>query len=107
MYNYKIIMKEIRFEWDEHKNSINKRKHGVSFEDAVIVFLDEKAIYIADPEHSVGEERFLLLGAGGEHGILVVCHCYRMEGRQDEIIRIISARKANNLEKKQYREVKR
>lgn len=100
-------MSEIKFEWDEHKNRINKRKHGISFEDAVMVFLDEKAIYIADPAHSVGEERFLLLGASGEHGILVVCHCYRTEECQDEIIRIISARKANNLEKKQYREVER
>ena len=55
-------MKNITFEWDANKASINKKKHGVSFEDAKIVFYDENAVIINDPEHSKNEERFILLG---------------------------------------------
>jgi uncharacterized DUF497 family protein len=55
-------MARIRFEWNRAKNSINKRKHGVSFEEAETVFSDEHALLINDPEHSDEEERFILLG---------------------------------------------
>lgn len=89
-----------RFEWDERKSRINVRKHGVSFEEARTAFLDEFARVMPDPEHSADEERFVLLGLSTVLRILVVCHCYR-EG--DEVIRIISARKADRHEAKQYR----
>jgi uncharacterized protein len=89
---------ELRFEWDPRKAAHNKRKHGVTFEEAQTVFLDEQALLINDPEHSEGEERFLLLGLSSPYRILVVCHCYR----RLDVIRIISARKASRLERRQY-----
>jgi len=52
----------LRFEWDNRKNAQNKRKHGLSFEEARTVFFDERALLIADPDHSQHEERFILLG---------------------------------------------
>jgi len=55
-------MEDIRFEWDEPKNRENKRKHGVSFEEAQTVFFDENAIRYYDPDHSESEDRFIMLG---------------------------------------------
>ena len=55
-------METIRFEWDENKNSINKEKHHIAFEEAKTVFYDEEALVIDDPEHSEEEERFIILG---------------------------------------------
>jgi uncharacterized protein len=92
-------MAGIRFEWDRAKNSINKRKHGVSFEEAETVFSDEHALLINDPEHSDEEERFILLGLSAALRTVVVCHCYR---EKDEVIRIISARKADRSERNHY-----
>ena len=92
-------MSEIRFEWDEIKNEINTKKHGVSFEEASSVFYDSEALIIPDPDHSIDEERFLILGCSYHLKLLVVCHCYR---ENEEIIRIISARKATNNERKWY-----
>ena len=89
----------ITFSWDAKKNQANERKHSVSFEEALSVFYDEEALLISDDEHSIEEERFVLRGRSNLFRILVVCHCYRQE---DEEIRIISARKANNEERKQY-----
>ena len=89
----------LRFEWDERKNAQNRRKHGVSFEEARTVFLDESALLINDPDHSEPEERFVLLGLSSALRRLVVFHCYR---RSDEVIRIISARRANRMEREQY-----
>ncbi len=92
-------MSDIRFDWDEGKNSENKKKHGVSFEESQSVFLDENAIRYYDPDHSPDEDRFLMLGMSLRLRILVVCHCYRMD---DMVIRIISARKANKKEAAAY-----
>ena len=92
-------MPELRFEWDERKNGENQRKHGVSFEEAQTVFSDDNALLIADPDHSDGEERFLLLGLSSALRNLVVCHCYRQGGNG---VRIISARKANRTEWNRY-----
>jgi uncharacterized protein len=92
-------MKKLIFEWDDHKNASNKRKHGVSFEDAQTVFFDEKAIEFNDPDHSIQEERFILLGLSQKLKVLVVCHCYRSD---ESKIRIISARKATKKEKGVY-----
>ncbi|MEK7308126.1 MAG: BrnT family toxin [Nitrospirota bacterium] len=89
----------IAFEWDDNKNSINKRKHGIPFEEAQTVFFDDKALLLHDPDHSDEEDRFILMGMSAKLRILVVCHCYRIS---NETIRIISARKATRLEQKQY-----
>lgn len=70
-------MDMIRFEWDENKNKINQRKHGISFEEAKTVFYDENAILFDDPEHSENEERFLIIGITNKNGICIVSHCYR------------------------------
>lgn len=92
-------MEIIKFEWDENKNSINKNKHKVSFEEAKTVFYDENALVIDDPDHSITEERFIILGMSSQAKLLVVCHCYR---ESETVIRIISARKATKTESKQY-----
>ena len=92
-------METIYFEWDENKNSINKQKHKISFEEASTVFYDENALLIDDPEHSESEERFIILGNSFSAHLLVVCHCYR---ESETVIRIISARKATKNETEQY-----
>ncbi len=94
-------MDMIKFEWDENKNTINKKKHNISFEEAMTVFYDEEALLINDPEHSEEEERFILLGFSQKANLLVVCHCCR---NSETVIRIISARKATKNESKQYYE---
>ena len=92
-------MEYLKFEWDENKNSINKSKHNISFEEAKTVFYDEQARVIDDPDHSELEERFIILGQSNTTKLLVVCHCYR---ESDTVIRIISARKATKTETNQY-----
>jgi uncharacterized protein len=78
---------------------LQPQKHGVSFEEAKSVFADEHGRLLDDPDHSADEERFILLGMSATLRILVVCHCYR---QANSTIRIISARKANRSEQRQY-----
>jgi len=85
--------------WDENKNRENILKHKISFEEAQTVFYDPEGKIIADPDHSAEEDMFIILGLSKMLHLLVVCHCYR---ENDEIIRIISARKATKSESKQY-----
>jgi len=92
----------IRFVWDKLKAAANRRRHGVSFEEAVTVFYDEAAIEFFDSEHSEEEDRFVLLGRGRNLRILIVCHCHRELAGGREIIRIISARKADAEERTHY-----
>jgi len=92
-------MDEARFVWDERKNRFNQRKHGVTFEEAQTSFLDENAKIYADPDHSEDEDRFILLGISFRLRTLVVCHCYREE---ESVIRIVSARKADKSEQRDY-----
>lgn len=92
-------MSALRFEWDERKAVANAKKHGVTFDEAKSVFADERAKLIDDPDHSEDEERFVLLGFSSALRMLVVCHCYRSEGN---VVRIISARKANATESRAY-----
>ena len=89
----------IRFEWNETKNRANLKKHKISFEEAKTVFYDENARLLSDPSHSDGEDRFILLRLSHNAKILVVVHAYK---EQDELIRIISARKATKKEKEYY-----
>ena len=92
-------MSDLRFEWDPKKDALNRRKHGVSFTEAEITFADEHALLTEDPEHSVGEDRFVLLGLSAKLRVLVAVHAYRED---QGVIRIISARKATRSERDIY-----
>ncbi len=92
-------MSKLEFEWDERKDRENRRKHGISFEEAKTVFFDENAVEFHDDEHSQGEDRFLMLGLSGKLRVLLVCHCLR---ERETVIRIISARKATKKEQEFY-----
>jgi len=94
-------MNTIKFDWDKNKAKNNLVKHKVSFEEARSVFDDDEARLIFDPDHSQDEDRFILLGLSCSLKILVVVHCYKDE---NNIIRLISARKATKYEEKNYKE---
>ena len=91
-------MRDFEFEWDETKSQSNLRKHGISFDEAKTIFSDELGRLMPDPDHSIHEERFVLLGTSSYMRLLTVCHCERVNDQ----IRIISARQANIHERKQY-----
>lgn len=94
----------MRFEWDGRKNRANREKHGVSFETAQLVFDDPLHLSRQDREGR-GEERWQTIGAVQGVVVLVVAHTYH-EGAHDEVIRIISARKASKHERRHYEEGK-
>ncbi|MBW7863877.1 MAG: BrnT family toxin [Candidatus Hydrogenedens sp.] len=89
----------MRFVWDPEKARANLKKHGVSLEEAQTVFHDEHALEFYDDVHSAWEDRFLLLGLSSRLRLILVCHCHR---EQENVIRIISARKATPSEAKHY-----
>lgn len=91
-------MTHLSFEWDPKKEASNVAKHRVSFSEAQTAFTDEFARLIPDPDHSVDEDRFILLGTSIGSRLLVICHCVRSE----DSIRIISARKAQKQERNIY-----
>ena len=92
-------MKDLRYEWDERKNRSNQRKHRVAFEEARTAFLDESARLIADPDHSAEENRFILVGLSIRLRLLVIHYCYR---ESERVVRILSARKADPSERRDY-----
>ena len=92
-------MGNIGFGWDPHKARANLAKHGVTFEEAQSVFLDESARLIDAPDHSGEEERFLLMGYSLQARCLTVCHCNR---EAESVIRLISARRASPHEEAMY-----
>jgi hypothetical protein len=92
-------MVELRFEWDPQKASANLAKHGVPFSEATSAFGDEMGFVLDDPDHSDAEDRFVLIGLSAELRVLVVVHCLRRRG---QVIRLISARRANRIERHQY-----
>jgi uncharacterized DUF497 family protein len=92
-------MAKFSFVWDERKNRQNRKKHGVSFEEAQSVFFDDAAREFFDPDHSESEERFLLVGRSYRLRVLLICHCFR---ESDSVIRIISARRATRKERAAY-----
>ena len=96
-------MGNIEFAWDRRKAQSNLVKHGVSFEEAQPVFLDESARLIDDPDYSGDEDRFLLLGYSIQARRLIVSHCYR---EADSMIRPISARRATAREEEMYRSLR-
>ena len=90
---------KLKFEWDENKNKKNFLKHKVSFEEARTVFDDENAFYDDDPDHSIEEMRFIVIGKSEEfEREITVCYCDRSVTDDEEIIRIISARRAEKHE---------
>jgi uncharacterized DUF497 family protein len=92
-------MAALRFEWDPRKDAENRRKHGVSFEEASTVLADEYALFLDDPDHSAAEHRFILLGLSAAFRVVLVVHTYREPA---DTIRIISARRATKGERQQY-----
>ena len=90
------------FDWDSKKEKSNVKKHNVTFDEASTAFDDVNAIIDDDDDHVGDEDRFVLLGYSKKLRLLIVCHCYR--GENKEIIRIYSARKANQVERRRYEE---
>jgi len=95
---YNVVMNNLAFEWGANKNALNEKKHGISFDEAKTVFTDQFARLIHDPDNSDEEDRFILLGTSIHSRLLVVCHCVR----NNDSIRIISARKADKQERNIY-----
>jgi len=88
----------VSVQWDPKKNTSNQKKHGISFEEAYTVFFDEKGIEFFDESNSNKEDRFLLLGISHKLRLLLVCYC----SREEDSVRLISARKATTIESKEY-----
>lgn len=95
MFVYGIIS----FEWDDAKADTNLKKHGVPFDEASTVFYDPYALVVPDDEHSLDEDRFIIVGMSIQARALTVCHCYK---QTNEVIRIISARRASKGEEAGY-----
>lgn len=89
----------MRFEWDPRKAAANLRKHGISFEEATTALRDELALTGRDPDHSIGETRYVTFGVSSQGRLLVIAHTERAG-----LVRIISARKATKSERKIYEE---
>jgi len=87
----------MRFEWDSEKAAENLRKHRISFDEAATAFFDPLSRTITDPDHSVGERRFITMGASSGGRLVVVAHTER-----GSTLRIISARLASASERKRY-----
>jgi hypothetical protein len=85
------------FEWDQFKSRQNTKKHGVSFREGATAFADKFSFTIFDPEHSIGEHRFLLLGRSSSGNLLVISHTER-----GDRIRIINVRRATKRERELY-----
>ncbi len=92
-------MSKLNFEWDSIKNTSNIKKHKVSFEEAKTVFLDDNAAIAYDPDNSINEERFIIIGFSLFARLILVCFCERNNGNT---IRIISARKLTKKELKDF-----
>lgn len=94
-------MEKLTFDWNRDKALSNQKKHKVSFQEAKSVFYDQNARLIHDSEHSISEDRYVLLGISNSSRLLIVCHCYQ---ENEQVIRLISARLANSREHQEYRE---
>jgi uncharacterized DUF497 family protein len=99
---YNLVATGMRFVWDEKKSRVNLAKHKVSFETATLVFDDPQSFSLFDRIKD-GEERWQTLGIAGGVALLLVAHI-DYEERGEEVIRIISARKATRQERKTYEE---
>jgi len=92
------------FEWDPGKAHYNRGKHDVSFDEALTVFSDSKALSIFDPDHSETEDRWITMGISTKGRLLIVIHTFREETEDSITIRIISSRKATKHEAATYGE---
>jgi len=90
------------FEWNPQKAQLNKKKHGVTFDEAATIFLDPMAITIYDPDHSGDEDRWVPLGISKNARLLIVCHTFREKSPEAATIRIFSSRKATKREDQGY-----
>jgi hypothetical protein len=88
----------MHFEWDRLKAATNSEKHGVPFEEAITAFYDPLAATFPDPDHSVGEHRYVTIGHSSQGRVLVVCHTDRRGG----VVRLISARRATPRERRRH-----
>lgn len=91
----------MKFDWDEAKNRANYRKHGFWFEEAKTTWADVLSVEFFDPQHSDDEDRFIRIGHSTSQNLLLVVFCERNE---ENVIRIVSCRKATTKERKQYEE---
>ena len=91
----------MKFEWDDNKNILNIKKHGISFEEASEVFNDPLHIAILDERFNYFEERWITIGQTMKHKIVVAANLY-FNDNGEEIIRLISARPATSSERRQY-----
>lgn len=94
----------IDFEWDPAKAASNAAKHGISFQEAMTVFLDQFARTILDPDHITAEERRVTMGEAATGNLLVIVHTWTEIDPERAVVRIISARRATRSEARQYRE---
>ena len=97
-------MTTIAFDWDPAKAASNAAKHGVTFDEASIVFRDPLALSIFDGASSVDEERWITLGAAASGNLVLVVHTWGEDGAGHVAVRIISARRPTRNEARQYRE---
>lgn len=96
----RLYNEPVRFEWDPDKAARNLEKHGVSFEDAQTVFDDDLFVVFEDPDHSLHEKRYLIMGQSSEGRLLVVSYTERSRR-----VRLINARPATRHERKAYEEI--
>jgi uncharacterized DUF497 family protein len=89
----------VNYEWDDEKAASNKEKHNVSFEEAATVFSDPLYVDFYDPDHSVEEHRYLIMGQSTAGRLLIVSYTER-----DEVVRLISAREVTSSERRAYEE---
>jgi uncharacterized DUF497 family protein len=90
---------DLHFTWNSAKAATNLRKHGVSFPEAMTAFTDPRSISIPDPDHSIDEERWLLIGRSERQRLVIVAHTER-----SDTIRLINARLATRSERTTYEE---
>jgi uncharacterized protein len=91
------MMRGLRFAWDSEKAATNLRKHGISFEEGRTLFADPDEVMLSDPDHSVGEERYISIGRAANGELMLACYT-----ENDEAIRLISVRKADQSEVRVY-----
>jgi len=91
----------VQFEWDENKNRVNQEKHGLSFEIAIVVFQDPEVLSVLDHRYEDEEDRWISIGRV-DFAVIYVAHTVREDENGEEIIRIISARKAMPREEREY-----
>ncbi len=99
----KLEIAGFKFTWDDNKARLNKRNHGVAFEEAASCWLDPFNVESDDPEHSLDESRWLLIGTS-KLGRLLICWFAERQVKGEEVVRIVGARKVNLKERQRYEE---